>query len=204
MNNKFTNIFKFITILIIIIIFIVFTMAFNQKQNIDIYAYVVALGIDSGDNNNLKVTFQFTKPSSSGESGSSETAPSYTYSVEAHSITSAINLINNYISRQANLTHCKIVAISEKLAIEGIGKEVNTLINDVELRPDTGIVITRCSSKYFLENADPNLENLISKYYEIIPTTTEITGYTSYIKIADFYNNLNSSFSEPCAMLRRS
>lgn len=88
--------------------------------------------------------------------------------------------------------------------MKGISKEINSLINDVELRPDTGIVITRCSSKYFIENSDPNLENLISKYYEIIPTTTELTGYTSYIKIADFYNALNSNFAEPCAMLGRS
>lgn len=65
MNNKFTNSFKIITIIILLIVFSVFTIAFNQEQDIDIYAYVVALGIDSGTNNNLKVTFQFTKPKAS-------------------------------------------------------------------------------------------------------------------------------------------
>lgn len=191
MNNRLLIILKVLTILVILT---VFTIGFNHNQDIDDFAYAVALGIDSATNDNLKVTFQFTKPKSSGESGSgSEAAPSYIYSVEASSVTSAINLINTYISRQVNLSHCKVVVISEKLAQNGISKEVNSLINDVQLRPDTSIIISRCNSRYFIENSDPNLESLVSKYYEIIPTTTEHTGYTAYTKIADFYNALNSS-----------
>lgn len=60
MNNKLLNLFK---IIIIIVILIVFIIGFNHDQNIDDFAYVVAIGVDSGSNNNLKVNFQFTKPS---------------------------------------------------------------------------------------------------------------------------------------------
>lgn len=45
------------------VILIVFIIGFNHDQDIDDFAYVVAIGIDSGNDNNLKVNFQFTKPS---------------------------------------------------------------------------------------------------------------------------------------------
>ena len=60
MNNRLLNFFKITTI---IVIFIVFIIGFNHDQDIDDFAYVVAIGIDFGSNNNLKVNFQFTKPS---------------------------------------------------------------------------------------------------------------------------------------------
>ena len=192
-------------IAIILVIIIVFTIGFNHEQDIDDFAYAVAIGIDSGDSNNLKVHFQFTRPSSSGGEGSggSGAAQTYIYTVDASSVSSAINLVNNYISKQINLSHCKVLVISEELAYnKGIEKEVYTLINDVQLRPDTGLIISICDSKYFIENSKPTFETLVSKYYEIVPATTEITGYTAYIKISDFFNQLKSNFSEPCAILR--
>ncbi len=60
MNNRFLNLLKIITIIVILVVFII---GFNHDQNIDDFAYVVAIGVDSGSNNNLKVNFQFTKPS---------------------------------------------------------------------------------------------------------------------------------------------
>ncbi|HBC84930.1 MAG TPA: hypothetical protein DCZ30_05935 [Clostridiales bacterium] len=59
MSNRLLSILK---IFIIIVIFIVFIIGFNHDQDIDDFAYAVAIGIDSGSDNNLKVNFQFTKP----------------------------------------------------------------------------------------------------------------------------------------------
>lgn len=112
-------------------------------------------------------------------------------------------MVNNYTSKQVNLSHCKVAVFSEEIAQKGIEKEIYSLINNVELRPDTGVIISKCDSKYFLENSEPVFETLISKYYETVPATTQITGYTSYIKIANFFNQLNCTTCEPCAILRR-
>lgn len=200
MNNRLLTIFKIITIIVILIVFII---GFNHDQDIDDFAYAVAIGIDSGSNNNLKVNFQFTRPSGGSDGGSSsEPDPTFIYTVEASSITSAINLVNNYISKQVNLSHCKVVIFSEEFAQKGIGKEVASIMNDVELRPDTGIIISKCDTRYFIENSKPVFETLVSKYYEIVPTTTQITGYTAYAKTADFFNQLNCTSCQPVAILR--
>lgn len=60
MNNRLLSTLKITTIIVILTVFII---GFNHDQDIDDYAYVVAIGIDSGNDNNLKVSFQFTKPS---------------------------------------------------------------------------------------------------------------------------------------------
>ena len=89
---------------IFVIILVVLTVAFNDSYttvNIDNIATVVALGIDSDGNNNLKVSFQFTKPSSVSESGTSQPSSSIIKTVSASSISSAVNLMNNYTRKRA-------------------------------------------------------------------------------------------------------
>lgn len=83
----------------------------------------------------------------------------------------------------------------------GISEELNTLTNNIQLRPDVSIIISRCSSSYFIENSKPTLENIVTKYYEIAPSSTEYTGYTSNVKIGDFFNSYNCSTCEPYAIL---
>lgn len=89
----------------------------------------------------------------------------------------------------------------KNLPKNGIAEELNTLINNIQLRPDVSIIISRCSSNYFIENSKPTLESIVTKYYEIAPSSTEYTGYTANVKIGDFFNNSNCSICEPYAIL---
>ena len=112
---------KLLKTLFIIILIIVFLSAFSSSYtslSIDHIASVVALGIDVSDSNNLRVSFQFTNASSVSESGTTEQSPSSIYTIDASSISSAINLMNSYIGKELNLSHCKLIAFSEELASE--------------------------------------------------------------------------------------
>ncbi len=112
MNKIFKKIF-------IAILIIMFLLAFSKSYstlNVDNLSVVVAMGIDVSDKNNLKISFQFTNASSVSESGTSEQSPSIIYTVDASSISSGINLINTYIGKSVNLSHCKIIAFSEEIA----------------------------------------------------------------------------------------
>ena len=195
---NYSNLLK---IIIAVILIIVFTIGFNQGQEIDDLAYAIAIGIDSSTENNLKVSFQFAKPINSSQGGSSDPQESFIHTVTASSITSAINLLNSFMSKRLNLSHCKVIVFSEEFAQNGISEEIYTLVNNVQIRPDVSIVVSRCSSKYFIEQSKPTLENIVTKYYEIAPQSTEYTGYTSNVKIGDFFNNLNCSTCEPIATL---
>ena len=172
------NIYKY---LIIIIIVIIFSLAFTGShivQSVDDLAYTVALGIDVGDSEDLKVTFQFTMPAPSGEGGSGQSSPSVIDSVEANSIDSAISFMNAYVSKEINLSHCKVIVISEEVAKRGIAKEIFSLMNKVQIRPDNHVIISTCSAQKYIESVSPSLENLVTKFYEILPRSGDYTGYT--------------------------
>lgn len=199
MKINYSNILK---IIISIILIIIFTIGFNQGQEVDDLAYAIAIGIDTSKNNNLKVSFQFAKPINASEGGgASESQPSFIHTIEASSITSAINLLNSFMSKRLNLSHCKVIVFSEEFAKKGISQELYTLINNIQIRPDVSIVVSRCTSQYFIEKSKPTLENIVTKYYEIAPQSTEYTGYTSNVKIGDFFNKLNCSTCEAVATL---
>ena len=190
----------------ILILTIVFVSAFSTSYsslNIDNIVVVVAIGLDISENNNLKLSFQFTNPISvSGkETGGSEQSPSIIYTVDASSISTGINIMNTYIAKKVNLSHCKLIAFSEELATRGITDEVFTLINEVQIRPSTNIAVTKCSAKNYLEHSKPLTENLLPKYYEIFSKSSEYTGFVSNSTIGNFFNSLNCKSCEPYAIL---
>lgn len=197
------NVLKKIIALILISIFSLFTLTGckYEDNSIENLAYVIALGIDKGEENLLKLSFQFATPSSdSGSSGSSD-SDTTTTTVECSSISSGFNLMNSYISKKLNLSHCKVIIFSEELAAIGITEEVQTLINKIQIRPDSSIIISKCSASDFIENAKPNLMTLIARYYEIVVTSGKYTGYYYNSTLENFYSSLEESLVEATAML---
>lgn len=197
--RKISNILKKIIIVLLIIIFISGFSASYNSLNIDNSAFAIALGIDKSDSNKLIVNFEFLSTSPSGESVS-ETKPVLN-SVECSSITNGINLMNAYLGRKVNLTHCKLIIFSEDLAKMGISDEIYSLINDVQIRPSANIIVSKCDTKTYIENSIPSLENLITKYYDIFPNTSKYTGYTCNATIGDFFNALVCNSCSPYAIL---
>lgn len=197
MNHLIRNIF----ILILIIIFIMAFSSSYSSLNIDNLAHVLAIGIDTSDDNKLEVSFQFSTPVSASESGSSQKSTAFINTVTASSLSNAINLVNGYLGKQINMSHCKAIIFSEDLAMQGISDEIYTLINDTQVRPSSNIVISKCTAKYYLEETKPQLENLISKYYEIFATPSQYTGYMPDATIGNFFNSLICKTCEPYAIL---
>ncbi len=191
---------KFFIVLVIALFLVAFSQSYNSLS-IDKLAYVVAIGVDSSQSGGYNFSFQFTTVTSTSESGTSEKSPSIVNSVEAQSIGSAINLMNTYIGKRLNLSHCKVIIFSEDVAVEGISKHIYTLMNDTQIRPSANIVVSKCNAQYYIENSKPILENLITKYYDIFDNSSNFTGYTADANIGDFLNNLECDTCNPVAIL---
>lgn len=192
---------KYLKNIFIFIVIVVFILAFSHSYsslNIDNLAYVVALGIDSTDDNNLQVTFQFSTPVSI-ESGEKPNPINNT--IISPSISNAINIMNSYLGTPISFSHCKVIIFSEQLAKQGISDEIYTLINDTQVTPSSNIVISKCDAKNYLEQTTPELENLVSKYYESFENSSKNTGYIPDATIGDFFNDLTSRTREPYAIL---
>ena len=112
-----------ISIISFLILLVVFASAFSSSytsHNMSNLAYVLALGIDVGENSKMKVSAQFTNSDSFSPSSSSsdEASSIFLVSGEANSIYSCLNLINTYIGKEINLSHCSVVIVSEAFAKE--------------------------------------------------------------------------------------
>ena len=111
-----------ITIIVFSILLVIFINGFSASytlRKLGNLAYVLALGIDVGENSKLKVSAQFSKSASitPGSGSSSEDKDNIVLiSGEAESIFSALNLLNSYIGKEINLSHCSIIIFSEEFA----------------------------------------------------------------------------------------
>lgn len=139
--------------------------------------------------------------SSSSSTGSSDSKASTVITVECSSIDSGISLINSYISKKINLSHCKAIVFSESFAYTGVTDVVYTLVTNVEVRPDCNVIISRCDASDFLEQSSPIFESDPAHYYERILNSSEYSGYVSDIYLVDFYSDILSTTSEACAIL---
>ena len=201
MNNKVR---KFFAIIILVILIVLSSSTYYGIKGIDNLAYVVAIGLDLGDEENLKLSLQISIPNSSnGSSGnsSSQSSSMVVDSIECPSINNGINLFNSYLGKEINLSHCKVLVISEELASRGIGEYLYTLTNDIQFRSDSNIIISKCDANSFLEYSTPSLDKVSARYYEIAPASSEYTGYTESTIINEFFSSITDLYSDPVAVL---
>lgn len=190
--------------LFVILLILIFIIAFSnsyQSLSVDNLAHVIAIGVDKLDEDNLSITFQFSTTTPTSEAGFMKNTSSITDTIKASSIGNAINLMDNYMSKDMNFSHCKLIVFSEEIAVEGISDQIYTLLNDTQIRPSSNIIISKCTAKYFIEKTSPELENLISKYYEILTKSSKYTGLIPDSTIGDFFNKLVCDTCEPTAIL---
>ena len=196
------------TIIIVVFCAIIFS-GYLHEQDLDDLAYVIAIGIDVGSDDNLEVTFQISIPSENGSNNSSssssssekEASDTLNKSVECKTINSGLDLANNVVSKRLDLSHCKFVVFSEEIASYGIYEYIYTLENDLELRSNCNIIVSTSKAKEFLETSNPVLESSTAKYYEIITTASKYTGYTSNVTLNSVFTSISDTFGEVCTIL---
>ena len=199
MNYKVRKAFA---IFILTLLILVATTSYYGIRGIDNLAYVVAIGIDVGTNKNLLLSLQISLPNGGESSGSSSQSTSVVVeSVECSSINTGIALFNSYLGKEINLSHCKVLVISEEFATQGVSEVLYTLTNEIQFRTTSNIIISKCDAKSYLEYSAPLLDKVSARYYEIAPTSSEYTGYTESITCNEFLSAISNNFSSPVAIL---
>ena len=218
--NNYTLLKKIFIILILISIMYAFFSNSSSSKKLDNMAYIVAVGIEKGSVEKYKMSFELStvkssssdsssdskKESNNGSSqnsSSSEDSSPYTvYSVECDSVDTGISLLNTYINKKINLSHCKIIVISEDLAKEGIRSIVYNFVNKIEIRPDCNIIISQTPGDEFSQNKKPSLEDVLTQYFEISSNTDDNdTDYTKIVTLNEFYSALEDPLKQPYAAL---
>ena len=193
---------KFLALIMLLIILFNLSGCYDAT-GIEQLAYVIAIGLDITENNELELILQIatTEGSDSSSSGSSQSSETTLTSVTCSSINSGIALINSHISKKVNLSHCQKIVFSEKLAYLVLSEYLDTFANNIELRTDCNIVISKCTAKDYLKNVKPSLETLTARYYEASLNSYEYTGYTVNNNLSEFYSSVKDTYSQAYATL---
>ena len=193
--------FRLLTVILIIIISII---SGNTNVNgIDKYYFVIAIALDKSDDNNLlKLSVQIPSNSSnnSKEGDSSQSSNSKIYSVEGRSINECITILNNYLSKKINLSHCSALVISEELSKEGIRSYFNTFNNNSELRHSCQILISSEKALTVLENVSTSGEVFSSRLYDYLTTSVNYTAYTEKSTFGTIFKSLNNNYNDLSAI----
>lgn len=202
--NQLVKRFKNLLCINLIISILFFLTGCFDATGIEELAYVVAVGLDINDNNELELSVQIAtsgNDSSGSSSGStSQASNSNITTVKCNTIDTGLALINNHISKKINLSHCQVVIISEDLAKRGISNYIESMLNNSELRNDCSIIISKCTAKDYLNSVQPALENQTARYYESTVNSAKYTGYTIDITLFEFYSKMKDSCSEATAI----
>lgn len=201
------KIYKKIIVCIILMFFCFNLTGCFDSNEVDNLSYVMAVGLDKGECNLLRITLQIALPTQIAGGGgmagkSSMKEESFTITtIETTTIYSGLNMVNTYVSKQLNFSHAKLFVFSEELAREGIQQYINALIRGEEFRPNMFIVISKCNAEDYLNEVKPILEPNPAKYYEMNLEAYRYTGFTPNSTLINFYLQEECTCSQAVAAL---
>lgn len=179
-------------LLLFVLTFILFSFTgCYDASSIENFIYGTALGIDVNEDGSLALSLQILSIEGSNSFTSKLLKPEV-INVSCNTINSGLNTINNYISKPLNLSHCEIILFSETAARNGIGDEINTLANNLDIRPNSNIIICKNSPKEILDLATTHTEAFSTRFYKSIIESWKETGYSTNSYFSDFFASINS------------
>jgi spore germination protein KC len=192
---------KYCMLLVLIILCSSFTGCYD-KQEVDDMAYVIAIGIDKGKTNILRLTLQIARPTAiGGESAEGGEEAIHIITVETPSIFSGLNMANNAVSRKLNLSHAKAIVFSKELAMEDVSSYINALKRDRETRPNIQVLVSRTSAEDYIRAVNPTLVINPAKFYELSFKTYKYTAFTADTDLHRFNSNAKSISQSAVAVL---
>lgn len=192
------------SLLMFIIFCTIFTGCYDRRE-VDDLTFVIAVGLDKGKTNTLRLTLQYAIPKAmgggEGGGGGGEKALG-SITVESPSLYSGLNMANNSLGKQINLSHAVVLVFSEELAKEGgVGKYLRGAVRGREFRPNMFVAVSRSSAEEYLKSIKPVQEIDPSKFYQLKFSSYKYTGFSDGTTFFDFYTEMESYAVQPVAAL---
>lgn len=119
-------------------------------------SYVAGMSIDKKDNK-YNLTYEIIKAGADGKSASSKMISS-----EGDTIHAALRDVVKKAGTRLQLSHTKVIIVSENIAAEGIGDALDLINRDVELRNDMWILVAKSLAASDILNTLDSPDDIIS------------------------------------------
>lgn len=192
--------------------FLVFASGCNGAHETDQLAYVVAIGLDKGENNKIVVTYQLAIPRQiSGSSGESESGISSSsgdggtknfsnITIAAFSFAETRNELKSMVTLIPVVYHTKMIIFGEKLAQSGLDDILATMSRIREFRGSMYVAVAKGSAQDFLEKNKPAITGSTAKYYELMLQSSGTSGYFLSNSLHNFYLGMKNYGSDSYAL----
>jgi spore germination protein KC len=179
----------------------ILTACWNQKELTDL-AFVMALGIDKGEDDLYHVSFQLVNPGnvSAGQSGGGQGLPIAVYKSTGRTMTEAARNATKKVSRRLYYAHTNVVVVSEEVARDRAQflNILDSFARDPEFRTTTEILVARDASAEEIVTSLTILDKLpVSKITKEIKSTEAMLGENFSISIDDLIDGIVGSGKEP-------
>ncbi len=191
---------KFIFLILISILPLFLTGCYDRFE-LDNLAYVIAIGVDAGENGNVDITYQIAVPLKiTGENSETGKSTYTVYTVSAPSLSIGNTKVNTLVSKEINLSHTKLILYSEEIAKTELSGHVNSFISHTDIRPKVTLAVCKGTAKDFLNEVSSTLEVSPARYYELLFSSYNYTSQSVGSELIDFYTASQSLDREPFAI----
>ncbi|MEH7307197.1 Ger(x)C family spore germination protein [Neobacillus drentensis] len=180
----------------------ILSACWNQKELTDL-AFVMALGIDRGEDDLYHVSFQLVNPGnvSAGQGGGGgQGLPIAVYKSKGRTITEAARNATKKVSRRLYYAHTNLVVVSEEVARDRtlMLNLLDAFARDPEFRTTTEIVVARDSSAEEIVTTLTILDKLpVTKITKEIKFTEAMKGENMSVSIDDIIDGIVGNGKEP-------
>lgn len=189
--NRIISIFFILLILINIL-----TGCWSSKE-LNELAIVTALGIDKTENGYL-LSVQIINPGEIAGKSISGRTEVIRFMSTGDTIFEAIRKLSTDTPRKIYVSHLRVVVFGEKLAREGIGKTLDLLSRDHEMRSDFYITVAKGSTASDLLNIITHQEKIpANKLFNALDNSEKIWAPTTSVTLDELINSLVSKGKEP-------
>jgi len=190
-----------LVILVLIMSMPILSACWNQKELTDL-AFVMALGIDKGEDDLYHVSFQLVNPGnvSTGTTGGGQGLPIAVYKSNGRTITEAARNATKEVSRRLYYAHTNLVVVSEEVARDRtlMLNMLDAFARDPEFRTTTEIVIARDSSAEEIVTTLTILDKLpVTKVTKELKFTEAMKGENMSISIDELIDGIVGNGKDP-------
>ena len=174
-----------------------------EAQQVENQAFVIALGLDAGEDGSLELTAQVPRiEGKSGDEGGEGESSYMIFTTRGKGFTEALELLTITVPRRVNLTQVKMIVISEALATQSRFQQIlQEMAETYHLYSTAYFAICQNRTDTFLSQQEPLLSGSLTASLTAFLKHHDSHGYSSATTFADVYYLSNSVYSDPIAIL---
>lgn len=137
---------------VVIVITVMLLVGCWDRVEIERNAFILGIGIDQCMEDKIMVTYQIALPAAmlggagQGEGGGGKEPSTLNISIESESMKKAEQTLLATLNQVPSYSHLQLVVFGQELCRKGIGKHIDFLIREPEMRQRTKVAVSTCKA----------------------------------------------------------